>query len=324
MFRKALTAMVVLAASVTPALAEWPEKPIKLIVPFGAGGGSDQMARNIQVGIQENDLLPQPLNVVNVTGHFSIGSRQAKDAKADGYTFLQIHMALMGGEGSGAIDFGWRDFEHVAAVGEFCVIPVVRNDLGITTFSELVEKGKAEPGTLLFGANLGAINHMSGVAISEASGKPNFRYVQIGGSTANFTALTGRQIHLTTMGASEILKFHLMPDGSVNPDSPLVPLGYAGPERTSALPDLPTLREQGFEIDFCVSNWIFAPKGTPKEAVEGMADAIEKAAQTEKMSEWLSSRNIANVVRTGDALESYLADVWGVIEPVAKIAAAQK
>ncbi len=324
MFRTAISALAILAATAIPAIADWPEKPIKLIVPFGAGGGSDQMARNIQVGIQENDYLPQPINVVNVTGHFSIGSRQAKDAKADGYTFLQIHMALMGGEGSGAIDFGWRDFEHVAAVGEFCVIPVVRNDIGIKSYSELVEKAKAEPKSLLFGANLGAINHMSGIALSEATGKPEFRYVQIGGSTANFTALTGKQIHLSTMGVSEILKFHLMPDGSVNPDSPLLPLAYAGPERVSALPDLPTLRELGYEIDFCVSNWIFAPKGTPREAVEGMAAAIEKATQTEKMSEWFASRNVNNIVRTGDELEAYLTGVWEVIEPVAKIAAAQK
>jgi tripartite-type tricarboxylate transporter receptor subunit TctC len=79
-----------------PADAGWPEKPVKVIVPFAPGGTSDQVARIFQRAIQENKLLPQPVTVVNIGGHFSVGSRQAMESPPDGYTFLLIHIALMG------------------------------------------------------------------------------------------------------------------------------------------------------------------------------------------------------------------------------------
>ena len=111
-----------------PVLAAWPEKPVKIIVPFKPGGSSDQTARIFQKAIEDNDLMPQKLTVVNVGEHYTIGSRQAMEAKPDGYTFLLIHKALMGAQGGGMIDFGHADFEPVAETSEFCLMPVVRED----------------------------------------------------------------------------------------------------------------------------------------------------------------------------------------------------
>ena len=74
-----------------------------------------------------------------------------------GIHFLLIHIALMGGEGTGALDFGWRDFEPVAGMGEFCLAPMVRKDSGIDSVEQLLSKAKSEPDSLIFGANLGAI-----------------------------------------------------------------------------------------------------------------------------------------------------------------------
>ena len=88
--------------AVSGAHAAWPEKPIKLVVPFKAGGTSDQTGRAFQAAIKENNLLSQPITIINVGGHYSIGSRQVKEAAADGYNFLLIHIALMGGTKWGA------------------------------------------------------------------------------------------------------------------------------------------------------------------------------------------------------------------------------
>ncbi len=198
------------------------------------------------------------------------------EASPDGHTFLLIHIALMGGEGSGALNFGWRDFEPVAATGEFCVLPMVRKDSGINSVQELLSEAKTNPDSLIFGANLGAINHLAGVMLQELEPGAKFRFVQIGGGTANYTALTGAQTNATVLSGAEVVKFTRMPDGSENPEAQIKPLAYTGSARFDQLGDLPTMKELGYDMEFCIKSWWFAPKGTPQEAVDGFAKALEK------------------------------------------------
>ena len=299
------------------ASAEWPEKPIKLVVPFKAGGTSDQTGRAFQAAIKENNLLPQPITIINVGGHYSIGSRRVKEAEPDGYEFLLIHIALMGGEGSGVLDFGYRDFEPVAATAEFCLSPMVRKDSGIDTLEQLLTKAKDEPDTLIFGANLGAINHMAGIMLQNANPGAKFRFVQIGGGTANFTALTGAQTNATVLSGAEVVNFTLGPDGKPNPESQIKPLAYTGSKRHPKL-DLPTVKELGYDVEFCISSWWFAPKGTPKEAIDGFANALEQASKTARVQEFYETKLFANVFLKGETLQQSLDSTWERILPVAK------
>ncbi|MBJ3774634.1 tripartite tricarboxylate transporter substrate binding protein [Acuticoccus mangrovi] len=319
--RSVALATAVLAGLSTAAHAEWPEKPIKVIVPFKAGGTSDQVVRAFQAAIQENDLLPQPLTVVNVGGHFSIGARQVMEAQPDGYTFLSLHIALMGGEGGGIFDFGYRDFEPVATTGEFCVLPVVRKDSGIDSVDELLQKAKDEPDTLLFGANLGAINHMGGILLQNLVDGAKFRFVQIGGGTANFTALTGNQTNASVLSAAEVANFTRNPDGTEIADTQIKPLAYTGAERVEGLPDVPTMQELGYDMTYCVQSWWFAPKGTPQEAIDGVADALQKATQTDRVKKFYDDKMFGPVFLRGEEMAASLDDTWARIEPVAKQAA---
>lgn len=320
--KKFLTAAAAaIFATATAAQAEWPEKPVKLVVPFGAGGTSDQMARTLQASLQESGAIDQPVTVINVGGHYSIGSRQVMEAEPDGYTFLIIHIALMGGEGTGALDFGWRDFQPVAGMGAFCLAPMVRKDSGIDSVEQLLEIASTEPDTLIFGANLGAINHMAGIMLQEEVEGAKFRFVQIGGGTANFTALTGDQTNATVLSGAEVVNFTLLPDGSENPESQIKPLAYTGPERFSGLPDLPTMKELGYDMEFCVKSWIFAPKDAPAEAVEGFANALEKATGAERYVKFIGEKGFSDEFLKGDALQADLESTWTAIEPIAKLAA---
>ncbi|MGI9525429.1 MAG: Bug family tripartite tricarboxylate transporter substrate binding protein [Hyphomicrobiaceae bacterium] len=320
MIRAIATALALTLPVVATAQTAWPEKPIKVVVPFKAGGTSDQTARIFQAAIKENNLLPKPITIINVGGHYSIGSRQVMEAAPDGHSFLLIHIALMGGEGSGAMNFGWRNFEPVAATGEFCVLPMVRKDSGITSVKDLLEKAKAKPDSLIFGANLGAINHMAGIMMEQASPGTKFRFVQIGGGTANFTALTGAQTNTTVLSSAEVIKFTLLPDGSPNPESEIAPLAYTGSKRIPELKHLPTMKELGYDVDFCIKSWWFAPKGTPREAVAGFANALRKAADTTRVKDFWKKRVFTHVVLTGDAFAKDLSETWKRIEPIAKLA----
>ena len=323
LFKVILATAAVIALAAPAARAAWPEKPIKIVVPFKAGGTSDQVARAYAAAIEENHLLPQPLAIIDVGGHFSIGSRQVMEAAPDGYTFLVVHIALMGGQAMGQMDFGYKDFAAVATTGQFCLSPMVRKDSGINSVKELLAKAKAEPDTLLFGVNIGAINHMAGIALQNLEPGAKFRFVQIGGGTANFTALTGGQTNVTVNSAAEVINFTRLPDGKPNPDVQVKPLAYTGAERFPALPDLPTMKELGYDMTFCVDNWWFAPKDTPKEAIDGMAEALQKAQDTDRIKRFNASQGFAPVFLSGEAMQKSLDATWKKILPLAKQAASK-
>jgi putative tricarboxylic transport membrane protein len=301
--------------------AAWPEKPITVVVPFAAGGTSDQVTRAFQAAIQEEGILEQPITIINVGGHYSIGSRRVLESEPDGYEFLTIHIALMGGEGTGVLDFSWRDFTPVAATGQFCLSPMVRKDSGIDSVDALLAKAAAEPDTLIFGCNLGAINHMAGIMLQGTEPGAKFRFVQIGGGTENFTALTGGQTNATILSGAEVVNFTRMPDGSDNPEAQIKPLAYTGPERNPRLPDLPTMKEIGRDMVFCIDSWWFAPKDAPAEAVEGMANALEQASQTQRIKGFYETQAFGPVFLKGEELQQSLEETWARIEPVAKQAA---
>lgn len=291
------------------AQAQWPERPIRVVVPFSAGGNSDITVRHFQRAIQDNGFLAQPITVINVSGHFSVGARQVMEAAPDGYTFMILHLALMSAEASGTIDFSYRDYEPVAATGQLCLLPSVMEDSPYQTVDELLDAAVERPGEIIFGANLGAVNHMAGVMLENAREGAKFRFVQIGGGTANFEALLGRHTEATAFAANEWSTFR---DGGVKG------LVYMGAERHPDIPEIPTMMELGYDVEYCLNNWWFAPKGTPQEAIDGFAAALEQAIVTDYMQERLAELLVTPVIMTGEALQENLRETWERIEPVAK------
>ena len=299
------------AFATATAQAAWPEKPVKVIVPFKPGGSSDQTARVFQKAITDNNLMSQKLTIVNIGGHYTIGSRQALESKPDGYTFLLIHKALMGAQGGGMIDFGWADYEPVAETSEFCLVSCVRKDDDrFPNVKALLKAATDKPDSLLFGANLGALNHMAGIQLQNTTPGAKFRFVQIGGGTANFTALIGNQTDTTVLSMAEYLSFKV---------KGVRGLCYMFPERAPEAPEVPTCKEMGLgDLTYCVGSWWFAPKGTPKEAVDGLADVLEKAMDTDYVKATLKKKAMAPTFVRGEAFRQKLADMYKVVEPIAK------
>jgi tripartite-type tricarboxylate transporter receptor subunit TctC len=287
---------------------DWPRKPVKIIVPFGPGGSTDQTVRVLQKAITDNELLPQRLTVINVSGHYSVGCRKALSEKADGYTFLAVHKGMMGGQATGITDFGHTDFEPVAETTSFSQVVTVRDDSPWTTLDELLEGAKTNAGDIIFGCNLGALNHMAGIILEEAKPGAKFNFVQIGGGAANFAALAGEHIQVTVLSTSEYLSFR---------SKGLRALAYTGPERHPAIAEVPTLKELGHDRTFTIGSWWFAPKGTPQAAIDGFAAAMEKAMQTDYVKEQCESRAMAQTFVTGEALQAKLDSEWKVVQTIA-------
>ncbi|MCP5152541.1 MAG: tripartite tricarboxylate transporter substrate binding protein [Ectothiorhodospiraceae bacterium] len=299
-----------LLAAQGPAVADFPEKPIKIVVPFGAGGNTDGLARMFQKAIQDENLLGAPLVIVNVPGAGgSIGARRVKDSEADGYTLLLMHIALLSGEAAGLMDFGYRDFEPVAATADSCLVTAVMEDAPWAGLPELLADAKARPDAIIHGANLGAVNHMAGLMVEGASPGSKFRFVQIGGGAANFKALKGGHTQVAHITLAEYSSFRA---GGVKA------LAYLTGERHPDVPDLPTAKELGYDLDFCLQNWWFAPKGTPRDRIDRIAAVLEKAMQSDYVKQIMRERMNAPTFLGPDALAAKLTKDYAMIAPIAQ------
>ena len=313
MIRRYLAAFAAALLFATPATAAWPEKPIRIVVPFGPGGTTDILARSLQKVMDEKKLVSQPVVIQNVGDHFSVGARQVMTAAPDGYTFLAIHLALLSGE---IVDprrgVGYRDFAPVALTGGFCLHPIVRADSPHKTLKELLDAAKEKPNTIVTGVNIGALNHMLGVFLEQSYPGARFRFVQIGGGGENFVAITGGHTQATVLSSSEYQTYKA---------KGIRALAYSGPERLKLEPNIPTARELGLNFEFCIENYWFAPKGTPQEAIDGMANALEKAVATDELKAFFEKQAQTGQFMKGEAYRQKLDTVFKAIEPVAKDAA---
>ena len=135
----------------------YPARPIKVVVPFAAGGGSDTFARIIKRAIDDGNLLEQPLVILNVDGAgATIGSRRVKNAPADGYTLLNVHEALITAKHSGKVVYGPEAFVPIAGTGEVGLAVAVAEDSQYRDLTQLVAAAQEKPDSVVFSANLGA------------------------------------------------------------------------------------------------------------------------------------------------------------------------
>ncbi|MEQ8785365.1 MAG: tripartite tricarboxylate transporter substrate-binding protein [Pirellulaceae bacterium] len=263
-------------------------------MPFGAGGGTDTYARIIKKAFDDNHLLPQPLVIVNRGGAgATIGSRFVKDSPPDGYTVLILHDAILTAKASGNVDYGPEAFAPVAGTGEVGMVVCVRDDARWKDLSSLMDDAAAKPDTVRFGANLGALTHYAGMMLENERPGAQFRFAQIGGGAQRLADLLGGHIEVTGFSFEEYIRFQ--PQGVRG-------LAYLSAKRHPVAPDLPTAREQGFDIINTNTFYWWFPKGTPPERVQVFADALEKALATDYVEKKMAEIRYEPLFLTGPAL----------------------
>jgi len=287
------------ALAVCSIAAEYPEKPIKLIVPFGQGGSTSIQARTFQKAIADNDFLPQPITIAYVPGAAgSVGARQVKDADPDGYTTLIWHVAASGSKEMGNVDFGPEAFEPIAGTGRQCYFLLVRESSQYQNLDELMKAIKAHPNEILAGVNLGGANHIGALLAEAALPGAAFRHVQTGGTAKVYPALLGGHVEVGVMPTSSIKNVG---------QKGIRLLAFMGSERDPAFPDVPTMAEQGYPAEMCMTSWWFAPKDTPQDRIEILTDALEMAFNTEYVKESYEQKAVDHVFLKGAALEEAIA-----------------
>ena len=301
---------VAFTAATVPALA-YPDKPIKLVIPYRAGGGSDALARTIQAAIEKHKLMAKPLVVVNVTGAGGVvGARSVKDAKPDGYTFLQMHNEMFALAASGRVKFGPKDFTAVAQTTQSCLYLAVSAKSPYKTFKDLVAAGKAQPGKLKFADIIGGVSHFPAAILMKATGA-RFGIVQTGGTSKRFASLKGGFTAMAFMSPGWIRRG----------GDQLRGLLWMGPKRHPAAPNMPTAKELGYDVTACLNRRFWAPKGTPAKRVAYFADVLGKVMKTPELIAYHKKRLGSIVYRTGADLDK---DITAEMAAFAKVAPAIK
>jgi tripartite-type tricarboxylate transporter receptor subunit TctC len=305
-------AIAAVALAVAPAAAaadDFPSKPIRWIVPFNPGGGTDATARVIQKVIEEQHLLPEPVAIVNVAGAGgSIGARQVKDAEPDGYTILIDHSALMIQGANGMSDFGPKDFESVISLNRQCMTAVVSKDSPYDTYGDLMDAAKKEPGKLVWTGNIGSSNHMAISVMEAATPGAEFKKVQGGGDAETYAALKGGFATVGNFGVSGALAYK----------KDIRTLALLTDRRDPAIPDVPTAKEQGFDAEFCNEHNLYAPKGTPADRIKILADAFEKALASDEVKEAYEKQiGATQVLLRGEDLNKHINEYTELLTPLA-------
>jgi len=272
---KILTVILVMAMLSLPfgagALAadKYPVKPVKLIVPWGAGGGTDALMR--VVAHFAGNYLGKPMVVVNVPGvGGTLGARQGKDAKPDGYTLTATHESVITSKIVGVSDFNYSNFIPIANMTLTPAMVASRPDAPWNDMKQLVADAKKRPGKIKFGATLGSTSHFFPLEIAYKAGI-EFNIVGYEGTAKRQAALLGGFIDLGESNPAAGKKYFQA--------RKLKPLGIATEDRHRLLPEVPTLREQGLDVFLGVNRGVCAPQGTPDAVMTHLSEVFAKVAK---------------------------------------------
>jgi tripartite-type tricarboxylate transporter receptor subunit TctC len=282
--RRLLTGVVAtaLAASTAPARAQLGEQPIRIVFPFAAGGSGDALARVLAEAMRVE--LNRPVIVENRTGAAGrIGVKAVKDSAPDGLTLLLTPIAPMSvyQHVYPSLDYDpIADFQPVTQVATFDFGLAVGPDIPAKSLAELVVWLKANPAQTNYGTpGAGTLPHFFGVLFGRAAGV-SMVHVNYRGSAAALKDLIGGQVPVLVTTTTDLLENHKAGNIRV--------LATSGKERSAFLPDLPTFREAGFDIEGTSWYGVFAPAGTPRDVVDRYNKVLVKAVQSPEIKQRLS------------------------------------
>jgi len=285
-----------------PAAADYPDRPIRLVVPFPAGGGADALARTIMPRVAQD--LGTNIVIDNRPGAGgNVGAEHVARATPDGYTLLYgtngthaINRSLYASQGFDPV----RDFVPVSRMTQIAALLVVNPAVPAKSVTELVDHAKANPGKVFFAsAGNGTTSHLAGELFKTAAGIDVVHVPYRAGALAA-ADVVGGQVQMMIDVMPNVLPLAV--------GGKLRALGVTTAARVAAAPEIPTIAESGLP-GFEVSAWdgIFAPAGTPAVAIERLNAAIRRALADPRVREALVARGAQPVPSTPDELARHVA-----------------
>lgn len=288
-------------AHATADAANFPERPIRVIVPFSAGGSTDILARMTADTLSTR--LKQPVVVENRPGASgNIGMGAVAKAAPDGYTllFTSTNLTLNPFVIDSVPYDPIKDFSGVTMVAFAPLLLFVRPDFQGNSLDKLVAYGKSHPGELNFSSSgAGGAPHLAGEMLKRRAGI-DMTHVPYAGAAPAITDIVAGQVQMTF---TTYVSARSMLEGGR-----LKALAVASKQRLPVLPDVATFAELGMkDFEFGTMFGLLAPKGTPKEVIAKLYGAIHAASDTQTFKDQIISQGATVVVDTPDEYDAYLA-----------------
>jgi tripartite-type tricarboxylate transporter receptor subunit TctC len=300
MFSVAAAALLI-AASATPSFADYPDRPIQIIVPYTPGGTVDILARAL--GARLTAAWGQPVVVLNRPGAGgSLGADAAAKSAPDGYTLflstnspLTTNLALYPSLGYEPL----RDFEPIIVAGENSLVLAASPKLPVKNVADLIALAKKKPGELNAATSgNGSTAHLSLATFNKMAGV-SITHVPYRGGAPSLTAAVAGEVDLVFSD--------IVPAAPLVRDNRLNGLAMTGLRRAAVAPEIPTLDESGLK-GFSITAWVglVAPKGTPADIVQKLNVEVGRALKDPEFVSQLSKLGIDPLGSTPEEFAAFL------------------
>ncbi len=263
-------------ASLAPlaASAAYPDRPVKMVVPWAAGGDTDNIFRPFGQVFQKH--LGQTVVIANVGGASGTrGAKEVKDSPPDGYTLYAVHDYIHSTYWAGVADVKYTDFEPICMISSTPSVLTASPKTAWKSLPELLNDLKARPGQITVGATLASTSHFFPALIEKATGT-KFKYVSYEGLAPRMNAILGGHVDLTDSNLTQ--------KGKVEAGQ-LKFLAIATEKRHPEMPNVPTMKELGVNVVFDVNRGIMVPKGANAEVVSKLSATCAAAAKESEFAQ---------------------------------------
>ena len=317
--KKLFTALAVSLVGFTGTAAmagEYPDRPVLMMVSYGAGGATDFQARIVTMTAGNEDALGMPIAIINKPG---AGGRVgwnwfATEADNDGYTLAAYNIPHFIAQSiKGGVDYSTDSFEPIANWGADPAVFIVGKDSAFNSMADVIDFAKANPGKLTFsGAGLFVGLHIAALQIEKAAGvKMAYIPTKGGGSAAMKSVIAG-----DVLGGVNNLSdaYRAAQSGSIKI------LGVADLERNAFLPDVPTMKEQGLDVDNASVNFrgVMVPKGTPQDIIDKLAATVPEMFAHKKVAGKMKQGGSPMYIMTRDEVIAMWAARQATLEELLK------
>lgn len=297
----AIAAAAGVFASVPASSQTFPTKPIEMVIHTNPGGGQDVFGRLLADISTREKLLPQPFTIVNRTGGSgAVASTFIKGKRGDPYYLLSVSTTIvLSAAYRPELGLGLDIYTPLALFGFDLQSVTVPADSKFKTFKDLLDAARREPNTII-----GGIASATGTArlmlyrLEKETGA-KFKYVSFKSGADAMAAVMGNHVHMTTENVSEVF--------SAVEAKKLRILAVPAEQRLPGLPDVPTLRELGYNIHVGGGRGFAMPAGVPKEAAAIMEAALERAHKSPQWRDYATRNMYENTYMGSAAFSQYLA-----------------
>jgi putative tricarboxylic transport membrane protein len=278
----------------------YPTRPIELVSPTGAGGGSDLVARTVAEIVAREKLLPQQIYVQNrAGGGGAIGQTYVAGKRGDPYVFIQAASGLITVPLRTGLDAGADKFTPLGAIGRDLNSIAVSADSPWRTLKDLIDAARAKPKTISVGTTApGGGAHGLMHKLQKMTGA-QFNIVSFKSGAESVTAVMGGHIQATAENLGEV-----MPQVETKK---LRLLGVPSLNRVAGLANVPTLKEQGYDIQAGGLRGFAAPAGIPREAAKTLEDMLAKVHKSAAWRDYMTRNMYEDIYMNADEFAKWLA-----------------